>query len=307
MSGIYSLSKEDAAVFKKTIKHLRSVEKGESGWLSPQGMPLKPTGRKYEPNSAERTFRDNYKWRQVRNQTIGSFAGVTGMWYFGAMRAGGIDHMREQIQRIGLLRHPVFWGAFMTGIAGSVVAQMIMVNTELQRAISLENSPLATEARYVLWLQKPDHEILSFPQFKQIWRRDRDSFLSKGYGSVGVLSTPQWSAHKGVDLDSLKAKQEVHSTTRSSFEEGYSVNGPGLGRNDTEIKNQFEYLSLAPVTGSNVDMDPKLVQERRERFYANRGPGAGHRDGFEKADHKFNLQTSEFDISEMFKSESSLQ
>lgn len=166
------MSREDQSAFRATIRHMERVVRGEEAWRNPLvvselrgGGPVDETKGyvsvpSYVPNPIEDAFARGFRRRQLVTQAIGSFTGVTLMWMYCVRRMGGVHMLREELQRTGVLRHPVFWSSFTSGVVGSVAFQMARITTEVKSGMMLQGSPLAAEGRFTLWEEKPDHWLL---------------------------------------------------------------------------------------------------------------------------------------------------
>lgn len=276
------MSREDQSAFRATVLHLERVARGEEAWRNPlvinelrQGAPIDDkkgyvSVPSYVPNPIEEAFAKGFRRRQLITQATGSFTGVTLMWMYCVRRMGGVHMLREDLQRSGVLRHPVFWASFTSGVIGSVAFQMFRITGEVKKAMMLQGSPLAAEGRYALWDEKQDHWLLK---------------------DAGIRFTSQdWeSALDDGNLDDREASVGLSAAKHTA--------GVGLDRLDVDIAAELasdlhggnDFLLSPPAT-------PEELAQRRERFYSNRSPTGDRRkfDAFEGP------SKDQFDIEDMF-------
>jgi len=144
--------------YRATMQHLQDVSNGLVPMQHP-GAPKFRRGRPYITNSEEDAFSASSKKRLAVRALIVSWLGFTTPWIL-TFRRKGPEQFSQMFSSTPIMRTPVFRWSLIGGFAGLVIGERLYRPLIMKDGLKLRNSPMAKEARYMLWKMDPTHPLL---------------------------------------------------------------------------------------------------------------------------------------------------
>mmetsp|Transcript_44248 Transcript_44248/g.70874 ORF Transcript_44248/g.70874 Transcript_44248/m.70874 type:complete len:332 (+) Transcript_44248:172-1167(+) len=262
--SLRQMKSEDLEDVVKAQQHVIGITMGQHPFEHPGGPYLQP-GTRYMPNETEVEF--TQKSRTVlysnffRAMFIGAFAP-----YFSLRVLANIQRRVIQPQRY------VLWsavGGSFGGMYGMTLGRIAVARDYLR----LENSPLATEARYQLFKLNPQHPFLQgFEHETHDWhefayRDPRDTYSGRGAPYDGSDDYYEDYDQQSLPPQAQKPKRPPPPYRPPPPAQRPSADSPAPRRpsrgRDTD---RMDYRDRYEQQRGGVD-DEKLRKRKRERFY----------------------------------------
>eukprot|EP01084_Bolivina_argentea_P317833 551091_1 len=231
--AISSLERTDLEQVVRAQQYVVGVTMGQRPFEHPGSPPLAP-GSRYMPNQSEVTFSQQSKSTLMSNffrfVIVGSLTPYITLRVFSVMQ-----------KRIIPVQRYVIWsslGGGFGGMYGLTLGRMAIARDYL----TLDNSPLATEARYQLWKLNPVHPFL------------------KGFEH----ETVDWNEYKygsGAHRQSFSDEQKYDDYNRNINRD--------RGNRDRDSYND-EYENNDRMDNDMNINDESMRRKKRDRFYSGR-------------------------------------
>jgi len=213
-------NKVDNEILVDCSKHLLRIIEGSGGEsFSYPGAP-DLGNRPYQLNKVEADFYNTQMFLSARRRFLGSFIGAaTPLMLFAYDQR--IRAQMPGVQRWFPSNRPPFFGGLACILLGSWLGGVYARLASLKAGIMLQDSPLATEVRYYIRQQKPNHYFL------------------KGT-PVDVLQDSNWSVF-GVGDSADTSSQDRHEQSGSASERAVDY---------------IKFLTTGSLGGSSRGFDP---------------------------------------------------
>jgi len=143
--------------YSATMQHLQDVSTGMVPMQHP-GAPKFRKGRPYITNSEEDAFSASSKKRLAVRALVVSWLGFATPWILAFRR--NPEKFTQMLSTTPVTKLPVFRWSLFGGFTGLVVGERLYRPLIMKDGLKLRNSPMAKEARYMLWKMDPKHPLL---------------------------------------------------------------------------------------------------------------------------------------------------
>lgn len=276
--SLKELPREDLEAVSNVQNHLVGVTMGQQPFEHP-GAPRVAPGSRYMPNQVETEFatksRSTLMTNFIRHVVVGSLTPYIALRGLSVLQKRVIPNTRYMIWA-GL-------GAGFGGMYGLTVGRFVVAIDY----IKLEHSPLATEARFQLWKQRPHHPYLSgFEHETSEWeemryRDSRDSFHddqhsgnSRGYDDYDQFGDRRSNSMKPPPPPLLhgnysqKPRSQRDSRGDDRYDNRYDDREPVDRRRRGGGGSAGGYSDYG--ASSNEDDHEMMRRRKRDRFYEGR-------------------------------------
>merc|ERR1719317_1286460 len=200
--------------YRATMQHLQDVSNGLVPMQHP-GAPKFRRGRPYVTNSEEDDFAASCRKRLAVRALIVSWLGFTTPWIF-TFRRKGPEQFNQMLNSMPITKTPVFRWSIIGGFAGLVLGERLYRPLIMKDGLKLPNSPMAKEARYMLWKMDPRH-----PMLLEDGVRGLDDFEFEIANSTSRDSSPKGRPMSIKELATARSEEAlIKEQKRRRFYEG---------------------------------------------------------------------------------------
>jgi len=153
----YEKQERSVQGYRATVQHLQDVSTGLVPMQHP-GAPKFRKGRPYITNSEEDAFSATSKRRLAVRALVVSWLGFATPWILAFRRHP--EQFTQMLSTTPVTRMPVFRWSLFGGFTGLVVGERLYRPLIMKEGLKLRNSPMAKEARYMIWKMDPQHPLL---------------------------------------------------------------------------------------------------------------------------------------------------
>eukprot|EP00485_Elphidium_margaritaceum_P006410 CAMPEP_0202710324 /NCGR_PEP_ID=MMETSP1385-20130828/22317_1 /ASSEMBLY_ACC=CAM_ASM_000861 /TAXON_ID=933848 /ORGANISM="Elphidium margaritaceum" /LENGTH=336 /DNA_ID=CAMNT_0049369841 /DNA_START=28 /DNA_END=1038 /DNA_ORIENTATION=- len=271
--SIREMKREDLEDVVKVQQHVLNVTMGQTPFQHP-GAPSIQSGNRYMPNQNELDFAQHSRIILSNNLFRYFFIGAFTPYF--TLKLLSTVH-RRVIPTQRMIVMCTIGGAF-GGTYGMTLGRVQVARDYLR----LENSPLATEARFQLWRVNPSHPFLrGFEQETNVWTEysygdSRDSYmdddrLPTSSPSRSRRAPPSHDTHDTDDeyYGDYNQQYDEQPSKRSTFSPPAPLPGAPSDRDRARRERDYSYEEYTQSNASEMD-EERTRRRKRDRFYQGR-------------------------------------